>query len=417
MTRPVTIIHFRLLFVFALWAHSLQAAVVDGVTYTNFTRPGPIEIHLVRITRREAALELRSLHSGGKPVGRSPVSEQIRRIGPGIPIAAINGDFFQLEGPFAGDPRGLQIVQGALISAPANNGSFWIDSAGGPHMAVTRSSLRVTWPNGATAPLVLNAPCGTNQLALYSPDLDAPWSDSIAREIVLIPNGKGEYAAKNASTTNGPLLRAGETYLLTVSDLREGARDSVHPETSTARTNFSSRNSTLPGRTDGKIPPGAFVLALGTTAAKKAPTLQPGAILKISTATTPNLRDAIDAISGGPLLVIRGKQQLFESAGPNASRQRFTIEKHPRTALGWSEQEYIWVEVDGRRQDSIGMTLNELGSLMIEFGCVEAMNLDGGGSSTLWFDGQVRNHPSDGKERPVANILAVVRKPSPPLPK
>jgi exopolysaccharide biosynthesis protein len=42
------------------------------------------------------------------------------------------------------------------------------------------------------------------------------------------------------------------------------------------------------------------------------------------------------------------------------------------------------------------------------------MNLDGGGSSTLWFEGAVRNHPCDGYERPVANSLALVRKAAPP---
>src|SRR6185436_8105455 len=103
----------------------------------------------------------------------------------------------------------------------------------------------------------------------------------------------------------------------------------------------------------------------------------------------------------------------FDKAESNAFRHRFTVEKHPRTALGWSQKEFIWVEVDGRRKDSIGMTLNELGAFMIELGCTEAINLDGGGSSTIWFDGKVRNRPSDGTERPVANALVLVRKTPP----
>ena len=49
---------------------------------------------------------------------------------------------------------------------------------------------------------------------------------------------------------------------------------------------------------------------------------------------------------------------------------------------------------------------------MLRLGCTEAMNLDGGGSSTLWADGTVRNSPCDGQERPIANGLVVLRIPS-----
>jgi exopolysaccharide biosynthesis protein len=69
------------------------------------------------------------------------------------------------------------------------------------------------------------------------------------------------------------------------------------------------------------------------------------------------------------------------------------------------------VSVDGRLKNiSVGMTLNELADYMSDLGCVEAMNLDGGGSSTLWYDGKVQNRPCDGYERPVANSLVVLLK-------
>jgi exopolysaccharide biosynthesis protein len=66
--------------------------------------------------------------------------------------------------------------------------------------------------------------------------------------------------------------------------------------------------------------------------------------------------------------------------------------------------------VDGRQRGSIGMTLEELASYLIKLGCDEAMNLDGGGSATLWCQGQLRNQPCDGRERPVANSLVVLRR-------
>jgi len=68
------------------------------------------------------------------------------------------------------------------------------------------------------------------------------------------------------------------------------------------------------------------------------------------------------------------------------------------------------VEVDGRQTFSVGMTLNELATYLLKLGCTDAMNLDGGGSATLWYVGKVCNRPSDGRERPVANALVVTKK-------
>ena len=56
------------------------------------------------------------------------------------------------------------------------------------------------------------------------------------------------------------------------------------------------------------------------------------------------------------------------------------------------------------------MTFAELADYMIKLGCEEAMNLDGGGSSTLWAFGAVRNSPSEGEERPAPNALVVVKR-------
>ena len=69
------------------------------------------------------------------------------------------------------------------------------------------------------------------------------------------------------------------------------------------------------------------------------------------------------------------------------------------------------MEVDGRQKSlSVGMTLDELSAYLRKLGCNEAMNLDGGGSATLWCTGKVRNSPCDGQERAIANSLIVVRR-------
>lgn len=74
----------------------------------------------------------------------------------------------------------------------------------------------------------------------------------------------------------------------------------------------------------------------------------------------------------------------------------------PRTAIGQTAAGiFIVVVVDGRNADSAGCSSLELANYMLSQGCVTAFNLDGGGSSTVWFDGAVKNVPSDGAERPV----------------
>jgi len=87
--------------------------------------------------------------------------------------------------------------------------------------------------------------------------------------------------------------------------------------------------------------------------------------------------------------------------------------RHPRTAIGWNDKQIYLVQVDGRQAGvSAGMTYDEMAAYMVKLGCTEALNLDGGGSSTMWVLGQVVNNPSKGFERGMANALVLVRKDS-----
>ncbi len=85
-------------------------------------------------------------------------------------------------------------------------------------------------------------------------------------------------------------------------------------------------------------------------------------------------------------------------------------ERHPRTAIGLTKDHHlILLIVDGRTATAAGMTMAELRETMQALGCVDAINMDGGGSTTIWARGSgVLNHPSDGNERPVANAIAVI---------
>lgn len=124
----------------------------------------------------------------------------------------------------------------------------------------------------------------------------------------------------------------------------------------------------------------------------------------------------------GPLVVIGG---VIPSAALTAIGSHCTG-RNPRSAVGLTpDNRLMLVTVDGRTDLAAGMTCEELGQLMDELGCDEALNLDGGGSTTLWGAGEpyngVLNYPSDNGqydhegERACSNAIAITS--TPPNPK
>ena len=112
---------------------------------------------------------------------------------------------------------------------------------------------------------------------------------------------------------------------------------------------------------------------------------------------------AREVVSGHPSLVVGG-------APRDNSGYALCTERHPRTAAGLNaakDKLYLAV-IDGRATNRIGMTCGEVATLLIGLGATDAVNLDGGGSSTMWIEDRgVVNHPSDGSQRVVANHLAI----------
>lgn len=83
--------------------------------------------------------------------------------------------------------------------------------------------------------------------------------------------------------------------------------------------------------------------------------------------------------------------------------------EQPRTALGYIDTDhYVFVVVDGRNEGySRGMTMTELAQLMVDLGCQCAYNIDGGGSSAMYFNGEIINQPSNGGERATSDIFYI----------
>jgi exopolysaccharide biosynthesis protein len=109
-------------------------------------------------------------------------------------------------------------------------------------------------------------------------------------------------------------------------------------------------------------------------------------------------------------VLISGPLLISSSLAQHLPDMKFTQHRHPRTCLGITEESLIFMTVDGRTEQADGMSLYELQQYLLDLGCTYAINLDGGGSTTLWTDIQgVVNNPSDRTgERPVANALLIL---------
>ena len=125
---------------------------------------------------------------------------------------------------------------------------------------------------------------------------------------------------------------------------------------------------------------------------------------------------AIQAIGGRIRLVKNGRvNEILEkhhhaqkNHTPGKRQRDLALSYEPRTALGYNEQKLILIVADGRRTGySTGLSLYRLASFLVELGATEAINLDGGSSSTFVVDGKVVNRPSGQSERDVLNAVLI----------
>lgn len=115
---------------------------------------------------------------------------------------------------------------------------------------------------------------------------------------------------------------------------------------------------------------------------------------------------ALQVFSFGPALIQDGDLTVTQSTEVSQS-----MNSNPRTAIGIVDNlHYLCVVSDGRTSESAGLSLYELAEIMQDYGCVTAYNLDGGGSSTMYFNGSVINNPTSGnrsEERKVSDIVYI----------
>jgi hypothetical protein len=306
----------------------------------------PFAMQILEVDPRHPAVNVVPAHARDRAIGRETTSSLAARYGA---TAAVNGGFFAMTGPYAGAVARVYALEKQIYAAGRDRAAlvFCTERNFVEDLRVATVNYRgEAAAGGARHPVTqVNQTRATSGLTLFRPALG---------DRTLTAPGGWEVAVA------GGRVRA------------EGEHDLA-------------------------IPPGGFVLAgEGESAAWLRRRARRGARVR----TKETLEGApcryTDVLGAGPELVRNG-----ENVAPEHPR-------HPRTAVGVrADGRLLFVTVDGRQKHSVGMTLRELAQEMLALGARTAINLDGGGSTTMWVRGRVRNSPSDGAERPVSDAVLV----------
>lgn len=323
-----------------------------GVTYRRWVRTderGRVRIHVLKISLWAKGLKVAAI---GAPsvAGRQQMSSMVKQ---NKAIAGINGDFFDIGN--TGAPLGVATAGAKLRHGPV----------AGWNNAIYKRDGR--WVVGEL-PVVAKV--------LKHPDLVVTNVNSPQ----IAKGGIGVYTSA-WGTMPGRSVTGGQKVVREV--VIRGGRV------------VSNRRKL----TTGKAIRGTVLIGRGGSASKLA-TLKVGRKVRVSKRLQYR---PIVAISGDKPLLVDGVRRVVDD-----------VTLHPRTAVGVDQgtRTMYWVVVDGRTKSSRGFSMVEMANLMTELGVEDALNLDGGGSSTMIArnaDGKlsVRNDPSDGAQRVVPNGLGV----------
>ncbi len=354
---------------------SAGETIATGVTFHTSTDttlmdpPSPVSVSLLRLDPLKVRLS--SLLSNDQVMYAEPVLEMASRANA---VAAVNAGFFNVNN---GEPVGLLKVAGVLVSdTPVTKGAvgIWSPEAGRTELAFDQISARVDLRIGDEATAVAMGVDGVDttrargKLMLYTP----------------------KYHEHTDTAGNGVewVLRGSPLKVVEV------------------RTNAGS----------SPIPKDGFVLSFGgLELPAELKRLSTGTAVSLDThwATVNGLESerigtADHVVNGAGLLRVKGRRittwEIERLSGPN-----FVDARHPRTMIGVDRRGDIWlVVVDGRQAASAGMSFGDLQRLADRLQLTDALNLDGGGSTTMVVKGKVVNRPSDAKgPRAVSDAIGI----------
>lgn len=352
--------------------------IQDGIEYAEMTRgtkDAPIRVNLLKLDLTKVRLDV--VHAMDAAIGVEKTSSIATRHGA---VAAINAGFFRLDNTiFAGDAVGVLMIDNRLISESVNNRiALFIDN--------------------------------------FEPDKSiVKFAHININDFIKIKGKDFYFTGINRERKENDLIEYTPYFNRTTLTDNNGLEIVVKKGKITAINN---------GRGNTVIPQDGFVIsATGKMRAEILSFLKIGRKVKSYTSvlhsvgnifpndesnrTTRAFSRAEDITNGVPQLIKDSKIEITWEKEKAA--KAFVENKHPRTAVAkLKDGKFLMVTVDGRSLESVGMNLQELAEFLLELGAVDAMNLDGGGSTTMFLDGKIVNKPSDKEgERKVSDAILV----------
>ncbi len=339
-------------------SHEKTYRVVPGVRFRRWDQRdarGTVRAYLLKINLRKPGLSLQ--YAGPSQIAsRDELTDIVR---PDKAVAAVNGDFFDISDTTA--PLGTGVDGGRILHGPS--GGLWTNA----FLLSARGTATV-----GEQPVVASVPTLPD---LGITNVNSPW---------VVPDGIGVYTRRWGTAPGYAVTDAARHR-----DVRQVV---IQHGVVVSNTRHVDSGTEIEGR---------VLIGRGSGASRLFHQLPVGteAHVVVGTETSPEV-----AVGGSTVLLHNGRIKTDDDG-----------ELHPRTAVGIDTDtgRILLLVVDGRQDSSRGYTLRELARMLKKLGAEEALNFDGGGSSTMITkrpSGRTRiaNSPSDGHERQVANGLEIL---------
>lgn len=348
--------------------------VHDGLEYAEVSKEisgKTVKMNLLRLDLLKVRLDV--VHAMDAAIGVETTSSIAKRHGA---LAAVNAGFFRLDNSlYAGDAAGLMMIDGVLLSENTNDrvALFTYEYQGQTVTRINHKNLDYSLKIGKVERKFsgVNRERKNDELIVFTPEFHR----------TTLTNGEGTEIV----VTRGKVTE-------------------IRIDQGSTRIPANGYVISMNGKVKDEILPH---IKLGKKIEIKPPSIFDGITF------APDRHDTIlyadDIVGGIPQLIKKGKIDItWEREKTNKA---FVETRHPRTAVAILDNgKFLLITVDGRSEISGGIGLQDLAEYLLSLGAVDAMNLDGGGSTTMWLDGKVMNKPSDKEgERKVSDAL-IIRK-------
>ena len=344
----------------------------DGIEYAEVTREiGGLKVNMTLLRLDLTKVRLDVHHAMDAAIGTEKTSSIAARHGA---FAAINAGFFRLDSSiWAGDAAGvLQIDDWLYSESYAGRVALFIDDNQSDRATVRIEKLNVIDTveiKGKKFEVARNRQLGKDDLVMFTtPFHTTTLTDPSVLEVI-VRNKKVFKIVDGVGSSQIPH----DGYVLSASGAK---RDEL--------------------------------LRLVNVGTKIKGSLRVGSDADFVARTAFN--NAQDIVGGVPQLIKNGKIDITWEQ--EKTTKSFVETRHPRTAVAkLRDGKFLLITVDGRSESSGGIGLQDLAEYLLSLGATDAMNLDGGGSTTMFVDGKVVNHPSDKEgERKVSDAILVTQR-------